>query len=176
VQKKFLIAAAAAVAGVLALTPLAFASDYARDDSDQRNQVNLCSSDQDVDVLPSTVVGAILPSASQEQNGNCVNIADGAGAGAEPTAPPTTTTPPPPGPTYENQYTTSPFPGGEGTVNAYCYPGDTPLSFSIDDPGQIVTSTTQVPQGVEVTFNNQTDSRQDLGIFVTCEDTNPGNP
>jgi hypothetical protein len=112
VPKKLLIAAAVAVAGMLALTPLAFANDYDRDrggnettsfsvedDSAQRNQVNLCSSDQDVDVLPSTVVGALLPSVSQEQNGNCVNIADG--ASAEPTAPPTTTTttttPPPNG-------------------------------------------------------------------------------
>jgi hypothetical protein len=100
VQKKLLIAAAAAVVGMLALTPLAFANDYDRDrggnetasfsyedDSVQRNQVNLCSSDQDADVLPSTLVGAILPSVSQEQNRNCVNIADGAG-GSEPTPPP----------------------------------------------------------------------------------------
>jgi hypothetical protein len=106
VRKKVGIAAAAAVAGMLALSPLAFANDYDRggnettsfsfeDDVVQRNQVNLCSSDQDVDVLPSTVVGPILASVSQEQNGNCVDIADGAST-SEPTAPPTTTPPPPP--------------------------------------------------------------------------------
>ncbi|WP_433556967.1 hypothetical protein ACQPWY_34190 [Pseudonocardia xinjiangensis] len=175
-QKRLLIAAAGTVAAMLALTPLAFANDYARDDSGQRNQVNLCSSDQDVDVLPSTVVGAILPSVSQEQNGNCVTLADGVAAPST-TTPPTTTTPPPPGPTYETVSSNYLDPG-QGTFTRVCEElGEALVSFSIvEDPAQIVTATAQLPTGVAVTYDNQTGSQQLIVVSLICESANPGNP
>jgi hypothetical protein len=94
VLKKVGMVAAAATAGMLALSPLAFAHDgygdrdrdrdrnettaFAfEDDSVERNQVNLCEFDQDSTILPSTVVGAILPGVVQDQNNNCVNVGDG---------------------------------------------------------------------------------------------------
>jgi hypothetical protein len=189
-----LIAAAAAVAGMLALTPLAFANDYDRDrggnetsslsyedDSVQRNQVNLCSSDQDVDVLPSTVVGAILPSVSQEQSGNCVNIADG--AGSEPTTEPTTTTPPPPDLTYtitnNGGLPDGLIPAGEqGGLSASCNQGDTRLSVIVNDPAQIATGPVILDNdpdrpGATLNFANTTGSPQSLSITVVCQETNP---
>jgi hypothetical protein len=107
VLKKVGIMAAAATAGMLALSPLAFAHDYDRGDRDrddrgssqsnlfafendsvERNQVNLCSFDQDSTVTPG-LVGAILPLISQDQNGNCVNLGDGAEAEDDDDAVPT---------------------------------------------------------------------------------------
>jgi hypothetical protein len=95
VLKKVGIVAAAATAGVLALSPLAFAQGYEggrgdrdrdhssetnafgfRDGSVERNQVNLCSFDQDSTVTPA-LVGPILPLISQDQNNNCANVGDG---------------------------------------------------------------------------------------------------
>lgn len=179
-RKTLLTAAAGAVAAMLALTPLAFADDHARDDSGQRNQVNLCGSDQHVDVLPSMVVGEILPSVSQEQNGNCVNIADGAAVHATTTTtpPPTTTTPPPPGPTYETVSYNYPDPGQDTFTRVCEEPGDALVSFSIvEDPAQIVTATAQLPTGVAVTYNNQTGSPQLVVVSLICEEgVNPGNP
>jgi len=104
VLKKVGIVAAAATAGVLALSPLAFAADedghddrdrggsqstwfLFEDDSVERNQVNFCASDQDTDILPSTIVGAVLPSIEQDQNDNCVNAGDGSEVEPEPAAP-----------------------------------------------------------------------------------------
>ncbi|WP_433276153.1 hypothetical protein ACQPZA_33530 [Pseudonocardia xinjiangensis] len=111
--KKVGIMAAAATAGMLALSPLAFAHDYDRghdrdrddrgsqstlfafeDDSVERNQVNLCSFDQDSTVTPG-LVGAILPLISQDQNGNCVNLGDGAEAEDDDDAAPTPAPVPP---------------------------------------------------------------------------------
>ncbi|WP_433279601.1 hypothetical protein ACQPZA_07675 [Pseudonocardia xinjiangensis] len=104
--KKVGIVATAAAAGMLTLSPLAFANDDRGTTSFsfegagvQQNQVNLCRFDQDVDVLPAAPVGAVLPLVSQEQNGNCINVGDGgrAAAPAPPTTPspaPTTTPPP----------------------------------------------------------------------------------
>jgi len=93
VLKKAGIVAAVATAGVLALSPLAFAQDNGghgnrdrdrggnqttgfsfEDDSVERNQVNLCSFDQDATVTPATV--GVLPTIAQDQNGNCVNAGD----------------------------------------------------------------------------------------------------
>ncbi len=93
--KKVGIVAAAATAGVLALSPLAFAQGYEggrgdrdrdrgnettafgfQDSSEERNQVNLCSFDQDSVVTPA-LAGPILPLISQDQNNNCVNVGDG---------------------------------------------------------------------------------------------------
>jgi hypothetical protein len=101
VLKKVGIVAAVATAGVLALSPLAFAGDKDghgdrdrggnqtnsfsfEDESVERNQVNLCSFDQEATALPATVVGAILPSVFQDQNDNCVNVGDGSEYGPEP--------------------------------------------------------------------------------------------
>jgi hypothetical protein len=101
VLKKAGIVAAVATAGVLALSPLAFAQGYGdngdngghgdrdrdrgssqtnefsfENDSVERNQVNLCSFDQDAEAYGG-LLGPILPLISQDQNGNCVNIGDG---------------------------------------------------------------------------------------------------
>jgi hypothetical protein len=186
VPKKVGIAAAAANVGMLALTPLAFANDYDydrghggdetasfsfRDDSVQQNQVNPCSSDQEADVLPSTVVGAILPSVSQEQNSNCVNIADGSGYG------PTTTTPLPPDMTYTRMVGGVAQPGYGAMLTAFCDPGDTAVSFSVDDPGQIATGPGVLRENsAEVSVHNLTGGPQQVSITVVCEDTNPNPP
>ena len=94
--KKVGIVAAAATAGVLALSPLAFAQGYEgghgdqdrdrgghqntafgfEDNSVERNQVNLCSFDQEATVPPG-LIGPILPLISQDQNNDCVNVGDG---------------------------------------------------------------------------------------------------
>ena len=110
--KKVGIVAAAATAGVLALSPLAFAQGYEggrgdrdhdrgsettafgfQDSSEERNQVNLCSFDQDSVVTPA-LVGPVLPLISQDQNGNCVNVGEDAEVEEAPV--PTTTPVPPP--------------------------------------------------------------------------------
>jgi hypothetical protein len=94
VLKKAGIVAAVATAGVLALSPLAFAQGNGghgdrdrdrggnqttgvsfEDNSVERNQVNLCSFDQDVEATGG-VVGPVLPLISQDQNYNCVNVGD----------------------------------------------------------------------------------------------------
>jgi hypothetical protein len=94
VLKKAGIVAAVATAGVLALSPLAFAQDNGghgdrdrdrggdqttglsfEDNSVERNQVNLCSFDQDVEAYGG-LLGPVLPLISQDQNGNCVNVGD----------------------------------------------------------------------------------------------------
>jgi len=94
VLKKVGIVAAVATAGVLALSPLAFAQGNGgngdrdrdrgssettwfsfEDDSVERNQVNLCSFDQEATVTPA--LAGVLPTIAQDQNGNCVNAGDG---------------------------------------------------------------------------------------------------
>jgi hypothetical protein len=87
VLKKAGIVAAVATAGVLALTPLAFANDHHDGDRDrgttrvmieegdvQRDQINACSFSQDIDN------DSILPlgqTSTQSQDDNCVNVGDG---------------------------------------------------------------------------------------------------
>jgi hypothetical protein len=100
VLKKVGMVAAVATAGMLALSPLAFAGDKDghgdRDrggnqtdsfsfeaNSVERNQVNLCSFDQDVEAYGG-LLGPILPLISQDQNDNCVNVGDGSEYGPEP--------------------------------------------------------------------------------------------
>ena len=94
--KKAGIVAAVATAGVLALSPLAFAQGNGNGDGDrdrdrggnsstgfsfeensvERNQVNLCSFDQEYNGEPGGLVPGILPLVSQDQNYNCVNVGD----------------------------------------------------------------------------------------------------
>jgi hypothetical protein len=94
VLKKVGIVAAVATAGVLALSPLAFAQGNGNGDGDrdrggnsstgfsfednsvERNQVNLCSFDQEYNGEPGGLIPGILPLVSQDQNYNCVNVGD----------------------------------------------------------------------------------------------------
>jgi hypothetical protein len=96
VLKKAGIVAAVATAGVLALSPLAFAQGNGNGDGDgdrdrggnsstgfsfednsvERNQVNLCSFDQDYNGEPGELIPGILPLVSQDQNYDCVNVGD----------------------------------------------------------------------------------------------------
>jgi hypothetical protein len=115
VLKKVGIVAAVATAGVLALSPLAFAQGNGdnggngdrdrgssqtnafsfENDSVERNQVNLCSFDQDAETYAG-LLGPILPLVSQDQNHNCVNIGDGVDSPAPampPVVPPPVITP-----------------------------------------------------------------------------------
>jgi len=87
VLKKLGIVAATATAGMLALSPLAFAqtggfgfgSDDARfwfvDNSVERSQSNECSFDQD-GIVVSGAVGVLGSSLTQDSNNNCVNVGD----------------------------------------------------------------------------------------------------
>ena len=106
--KKAGIVAAVATAGVLALSPLAFAQGNGdngghgdrdrdrgssqtnafsfEDESVERNQVNLCSFDQDAETYAG-LLGPVLPLVSQDQNDNCVNIGDGVYSPAPTTTP-----------------------------------------------------------------------------------------
>jgi hypothetical protein len=101
VLKKLGIVAATATAGMLALSPLAFASGkghdngYDRDsyrydgrtvvrvvdNSVERNQDNACSFDQDAISTAGAIVGVLGGTISQAQNGNCVNLGDDVEAG-----------------------------------------------------------------------------------------------
>ncbi|WP_433556936.1 hypothetical protein ACQPWY_33925 [Pseudonocardia xinjiangensis] len=96
--KKLGMVAAVATAGMLALSPLAFAGDKddhgdrshdrstsrsssdtsvaVEDNSVQRNQVNVCEFDQDSSAVGG-LAGPILPLPTQIQMLNCVNIGDG---------------------------------------------------------------------------------------------------
>jgi hypothetical protein len=87
VSKKAGIVAVAATAGMLALSPLAFANDHGdRDrggsgtgsfrfwlDDVQREQINRCTSERTINGLPPTTPAPIPPLVSQEQSGNCVS-------------------------------------------------------------------------------------------------------
>jgi hypothetical protein len=94
VLKKVGIVAAVATAGVLALSPLAFAQGNGNGDGDrdrggnsssgfsfednsvERNQVNLCSFEQEYTGAPGALIPGILPLVSQDQNYDCVNVGD----------------------------------------------------------------------------------------------------
>jgi hypothetical protein len=109
VLKKAGIVAATATAGILALSPLAFAADpddrgdgrddtvvSVEDNSVERNQVNECSFEQNS--ATTGLLGPILSLPTQRQQGNCVNVGDGSSVRP----------PPPPGPQSEIVYNSIP--------------------------------------------------------------------
>jgi hypothetical protein len=119
VLKKAGMVAVAAMAGVLALSPLAFAtgadnrgdpggdsgtSTSVEDNSVERNQVNQCEFEQDS--ASTGLLGPLLPLLNQGQQLNCVNVGDGSSI-----RPPS---PPGPGPGSEVVYNSIPddLPGG----------------------------------------------------------------
>jgi hypothetical protein len=196
VSKKAGIVAVAATAGMLALSPLAFANDYGDRDHDrerggsgtasfgswfddddvQRGRIDRCTFEQTINGLPPTTPAPIPPLVSQEQSGNCVNVPDGAER-TRPTPPPTTTVPPAPLETYTRSNTISVGAGTPGEDSAYCEPGDTRLEISYTDPsgvalGPAFPAQFQDRQGATIAYNNTTSGQVQLSVSVLCKDTN----
>jgi hypothetical protein len=196
VSKKAGIVAVAITAGMLALSPLAFANDYGRDQDRERGDVGTasfgswfasfgswfddddCTSEQTDDGRP-PILPALIPSlTSQEQSGNCVDVPDEAEPPG-PTPPPTTTVPPAPVETYTRANIISVGPGTPGEDSVYCDPGDTPLEISYTDPsgvalGPAFPAQFQDRRGATIAYNNTTSGQVQLSVSVLCEDTNPG--
>ena len=194
-SKKVGIVAVAATAGMLALSPLAFANDYGDRDHDrggsgtapfglwfddhdvQQERIVRCTSEQTVNGLPPVTPAPVPPVVSQEQSGNCVNVPDGAER-TRPTPPPTTTVPPAPLETYTRSNTITAAPGTPPSEDsAYCDPGDTRLSISYTDPsgvalGPAYPAQFQDRQGATIAYSNPTSEPAQLSVSVLCEDTN----
>ncbi|WP_433278311.1 hypothetical protein ACQPZA_03470 [Pseudonocardia xinjiangensis] len=191
-SKKIGIVAVAATAGMLALSPLAFANDdgdrdrggsgtgsfrFWLDDDVQREQINRCTSERTINGLPPTTPAPVPPLVVQEQSGNCVNVPDGAER-TRPTPPPTTTVPPAPTDTYTRSNIITAAPGTPPNEDsAYCDPGDTRLDFSYTDPsgvafGPAYPAQFQDRQGATIAYSNPTSEPAQLSVTVLCEDTN----
>ncbi|NMH78011.1 hypothetical protein [Pseudonocardia xinjiangensis] len=185
--------AATATAGMLALSPLAFANDHGarerggggptsfgfwfdRDDI-QQDGIIRCTNEQTINGLPPTTPAPIPPLVSQEQSGNCVNVPDGAER-TRPTPPPTTTVPPAPTDTYTRSNIITAAPGTPANEDsAYCDPGDTRLDISYTDPsgvafGPAYPAQFQDRQGATIAYSNPTSEPVQLSVTVLCEDTN----
>jgi hypothetical protein len=192
VSKKAGIVAVAAAAGMLALSPLAFAGDYGDrerggsgptsfgfwfdDDDVQQDGITRCTNEQTINGLPPTTPAPVPPLVVQEQSGNCVNVPDGAER-TRPTPSPTTTVPPPAAVTYIRANEISVGAGTPGEDSAYCDPGDTRLSISYTDPsgvalGPAYPAQFQDRQGATIAYNNTTSGQVQLSVSVLCEDTN----
>jgi hypothetical protein len=192
VSKKIGIVAVAATAGMLVLSPLAFANDdgdrdrggsgtgsfrFWLDDDVQREQINRCTFERTINGLPPTTPAPVPPLVVQEQSGNCINVPDGAER-TRPTPPPTTTAPPAPTETYTRSNTITVGPGTPASEDsAYCDPGDTRLDFSYTDPsgvafGPAYPAQFQDRQGATIAYSNPTSEPAQLSVSVLCEDTN----
>jgi hypothetical protein len=181
VSKRAGIVAVATTAGMLALSPLAFANDYGdRDHDRQRGGSGTASFGSwfasfgswfDDDDCTSELM-------SGEQSGNCVDLPDDPER-TRPTPPPTTTVPPAPVETYTRSNIISVGAGTPGEDSAYCDPGDTPLEISYTDPsgvalGPAFPAQFQDRRGATIAYNNTTGGQVQLSVSVLCEDTNPG--